>query len=139
MTVIDGVTNGAITTIPVGRSPCDFCHNPAQNRVYTANYDGFSISVLRDSMPGIEEGFGLQALSSRPVPTVVRSVLLFEQADCEGRTATGELLDVSGRKALDLGPGANDVRALAPGVYFVRQASGMMREASGVIKVVVTR
>jgi len=30
------------------------------------------------------------------------------------------LTDVSGRKVMDLEPGANDVRALAPGVYFLR-------------------
>jgi hypothetical protein len=29
-------------------------------------------------------------------------------------------LDVSGRKVLDLQPGANDVGYLAPGVYFIR-------------------
>ena len=33
-----------------------------------------------------------------------------------------ELLDITGRKVLDLEPGVNDVRALAPGVYFVRHA-----------------
>jgi hypothetical protein len=49
------------------------------------------------------------------------------------------LLDVSGRKVLELLPGANDVRALAPGVYFVRQASSVMRDASGVTKVIITR
>jgi len=31
------------------------------------------------------------------------------------------LLDIAGRKVMNLVPGANDVRALAPGVYFVRQ------------------
>jgi hypothetical protein len=30
------------------------------------------------------------------------------------------LLDISGRKMLDLRPGPNDVGRLAPGVYFVR-------------------
>jgi hypothetical protein len=49
------------------------------------------------------------------------------------------LLDVSGRKVLDLRPGPNDVRALSPGVYFVREATGVKREASCVTKVVVTR
>jgi hypothetical protein len=49
------------------------------------------------------------------------------------------LLDASGRKVMDLRPGPNDVSRLAPGVYFVRQASGVEREASGVNKVVVTR
>jgi hypothetical protein len=35
------------------------------------------------------------------------------------------LLDISGRKVLDLRPGANNVGRLAPGVYFVcrRQAT----------------
>jgi len=49
------------------------------------------------------------------------------------------LLDATGRKVLDLAPGVNDVRALAPGVYFVRQATGVKREPSSVTKVVVTR
>jgi hypothetical protein len=33
---------------------------------------------------------------------------------------TAQLLDVSGRKALDLRPGTNDVSRLAPGVYFIQ-------------------
>jgi len=40
---------------------------------------------------------------------------------------------------LVLHAGANDVRSLAPGVYFVRLASDVMREASSVYKVVVQR
>ena len=43
------------------------------------------------------------------------------------------LLDISGRKVLELQPGANDVRGLAPGVYFVRS------EPSAVTKVVIQR
>jgi len=49
-------------------------------------------------------------------------------------------LDISGRSVLDLRPGANDVWALAPGVYFVRevpQAAGHQPHA--VRKVVVAR
>jgi YVTN family beta-propeller protein len=60
------------------------------------------------------------------------------------------LLDVSGRKAMDLRSGANDVRALAPGVYFVVTPSpfssppegervGVRRHPASVTKVVVTR
>jgi len=45
------------------------------------------------------------------------------------------LLDVSGRKVLELHPGANDVRALAPGVYFVREAQAQA-QAQAVRKVV---
>ena len=50
------------------------------------------------------------------------------------------LLDITGRKVLDLRPGANDVRALAPGVYFLReepQASSFKPQT--VRKIVVTR
>jgi hypothetical protein len=35
------------------------------------------------------------------------------------------LLDIAGRKVLDLHPGPNDVSQLAPGVYFVRGAPGV--------------
>ena len=69
--------------------------------------------------------------------TIIRSVLCLP-AKGEGRMANSELLDISGRKVLDLHPGPNDVRALAPGVYFVRekpQATSLKPQA--VRKVVV--
>jgi hypothetical protein len=44
------------------------------------------------------------------------------------------LLDATGRKVLDLLPGANDVRVLAPGVYFVRDV-----QAKAIRKVMITR
>jgi hypothetical protein len=47
------------------------------------------------------------------------------------------LLDISGRKVLDLHAGANDVSRLAPGVYLVRSATG--DERSVVSKVVIMR
>jgi len=46
-----------------------------------------------------------------------------------------ELLDAAGRRVMDLGPGANDVHALAPGVYFVREAQA---QAQAIQKVVLT-
>jgi hypothetical protein len=68
-------------------------------------------------------------------PTIVRGVLFLPSSLL---TANSSLLSIDGRKVLDLHPGANDVRSLAPGVYFLRQASSMMRDASSVIKVVIT-
>jgi hypothetical protein len=41
-------------------------------------------------------------------------------------------------KVMNLHTGANDVSRLSPGVYFVRQASGVKRETSSVTKVVLT-
>jgi hypothetical protein len=52
--------------------------------------------------------------------TFINGVLVLEPANGAGRPATGALLDISGRKVMDLQAGANDVRALAPGVYFCR-------------------
>ena len=51
------------------------------------------------------------------------------------------LLSIHGRQVLDLRPGPNDVRHLAPGVYFVREQSAFSSQhtATNVRKVVVTR
>ena len=69
--------------------------------------------------PGsIEESHEPMVHGSRPRATVVRGVLYLDTRPSSS-PSTSCLLDVSGRKMLDLKPGANDVRALAPGVYFV--------------------
>jgi YVTN family beta-propeller protein len=53
--VIDGATDSVITTIAVGNNPCSFTRNPVENRIYVANYNSISVSVIRDSLIGIEE------------------------------------------------------------------------------------
>jgi hypothetical protein len=73
--------------------------------------------------------------------TVVRGVLLLDGDFSRTRTIPkAALLDITGRKVLDLEPGANNVSGIAPGVYFVRvdrQTASRMSHASQ--KVVVTR
>jgi len=81
----------------------------------------------------VEDGMRPALSFSPPPATVIRNVLLLP-AKGEWRKATGVLLDASGRKVLCLHPGANDVRALAPGVYFVKDA-----QAQAIRKVVITR
>jgi hypothetical protein len=49
------------------------------------------------------------------------------------------LLDISGRKVLDLKPGPNDVSSLAPGVYFVSRVSLVRSGGSGVTRVTIAR
>jgi hypothetical protein len=71
-------------------------------------------------------------------PTIVRRVLRIEDRG----PVTGDraaLMDVSGRKAMNLHAGANDVRHLAPGVYFVRDEGQRTRDVGRTRKVVVTR
>ena len=84
------------------------------------------------------------AITAQPSATVIRGVLFLPKMGTvpEGTVPTfgPSLLDASGRKVMDLHSGANDVRALAPGVYFVRSGpSAVSREPSAVTKVVVTR
>jgi len=118
---------------------------PAHRRVYVggwANWGTTSIPVVRTDPPGIEEGIGLKVPSFKPVATVIRGVLSLPRdmtglSDSTGRVPRSLLLDISGRKVMDLKPGANDVRALAPGVYFVRQAQAQA-QAQAVRKIVLT-
>jgi len=67
---------------------------------------------------------------------VVRGVLLLTEASSH-KPQAASLMDVSGRRVMDLHSGANDVRALAPGVYFVRGAQARA-QAQVVRKIVLT-
>jgi hypothetical protein len=93
-----------------------------------------------DSMAGVAESHKPQATSSRAGTSVVRGVL-FLPDDRGPRTGDrAALLDVAGRKALELKPGANDVSRLSPGVYFIkkpRTEDGRLRIETH--KVVLTR
>ena len=90
--------------------------------------------------PGIEESPGPQATSHKLEPTIIRGVFDLQPAIYNLQSEI-VLLSVDGRKVLDLHPGANDVRALASGVYFVTQQGswGQGFEDPRVTKVVVTK
>jgi hypothetical protein len=88
---------------------------------------------------GVEECPAPQAASRKPDATVVRGTLFLPRDMTElpgdsDRVPRPALLDVSGRRALGLHPGANDVSSLAPGVYFVSEA-----QAQAVRKVIIQR
>jgi len=132
VTVIDGATDSVVATITVGAGPRGFCMNPAQDRVYVANSSSSSISVIHTSPPGIEESFRLAVPNSKPAATVVRGVLFLPRSTSQ--SASTSLLDVSGREVMTLRLGENDVRALCPGVYFVKFTS-----RAGTRKVIIAR
>ena len=113
------------------------CLNPVQNRIYVANYESSTISVIRDSMSGIEENPKSQA-SSRKLAATVVSGAIWLAPTTSPKPHAASLLDISGRNVLDLKPGANDVRALPPGVYFVREPQAQA-QTQALRKVVVTR
>ncbi len=88
---------------------------------------------------GAEESPKPQTSSFKLAATIIRGVLVLQEAKGEKREARSELRDIAGRKVLDLHSGPNDVRALAPGVYFVREAQAQAQaQAVGCQKVVLT-
>jgi hypothetical protein len=124
VTVIDCASDRVIKTIHLtGETPepCAFTWNPVQNRIYVADKEQGKVAVLRDSMTGVEEGRppSVPGPASYVGPTVVRNVLhLLEASGLEPQAAS--LLDIAGRAVLSLKPGANDVRHLPAGAYFIR-------------------
>jgi hypothetical protein len=103
-----------------------------------------------DPMPGVAEGtMNEERGTMKGGATIVRSVLWLTPTSSRlsacglaqaGKPQAASLLNAAGRKVMDLQPGANDVRHLAGGVYFVReepQASSHKPQA--VRKVVVMR
>jgi len=92
---------------------------------------------LRDVNVGIQEATYDERGTTNSCPTIVRGVLLMgQQPAADGLRP--ELVDAAGRKAMELGPGANDVSRLAPGVYFVHEAQARA-QAHAVRKVMITR
>jgi YVTN family beta-propeller protein len=138
--VIDCVNDLVIARIPVGLTPHAIAWNPVQNRTYVINTWSGSISVLRDSFP---EGIGADAVpsaKSKPLATVIRGALFLPPASGVERLASSVLLDISGRRVLDLHAGANDVSNLAPGVYFVRESRAQAQaQAVSCYKVVIAK
>lgn len=74
--------------------------------------------VIGDNPVAVVEGVRARPLPVPSLPTVVRSVLLVPQG-----SDASELVDATGRRALILRPGANDLGELRDGIYFVRGGS----------------
>jgi hypothetical protein len=90
--------------------------------------------------PGVQEPSNGEVRRMNRLPTVVRGVLELEVGSRQHTAYRAELLDISGRKVLDLRPGPNDVSRLAPGVYFILgEGSRGQGLAGSSRKVIVTR
>jgi YVTN family beta-propeller protein len=119
VTVIDCATLQADTTIAVGQGPVAVGYNPVNGRIYVVNQDDASVSVLREGAGALAEERPAPGAERRtPRASLVHGMLRL----LDGCTQP-VLFDISGRKAMSLKPGPNDVSQLAPGVYFVRRAA----------------
>lgn len=109
--------------------------DPSAMPLPTYHYDKQRTGWYRLRPIAVEENPQQPAVGIAPIATFARGVLFLPGA------AGACLSDISGRKAMELRPGANDVRHLAPGVYFLlRERSASSEEYSGSVqKVVITR
>jgi YVTN family beta-propeller protein len=139
VSVIDCSTNTVVATFPAYYTPVAVL-TTLYGRTYVACTNGSSVVVIADSPAvGIEESFKPQAPSHKPQATVVHGVLWLQWDRTQNTGHRAELLDASGRNVLALKAGANDVRGLAPGVYFIREPSAAGGERLAVQKVVIAR
>lgn len=92
-----------------------------------SNAQGFDyVTIKYVQEPGVEETTSVGRGTMNVGPTIVRGVLrIGDRGQKTGDRA--ELLDATGHRVLELHPGENDVRRLAPGVYFARDASSVRR------------
>jgi YVTN family beta-propeller protein len=124
MRVYDTQTDSLVAECPIPFEAISVTPNPEQGCIYVGCED--AILVYSDVPPGVEETMNDERGVMNREASVVRGVLVFNEPGTRSGLSDNPvmsraaLLDASGRKVMDLRPGANDVRALAPGVYFIR-------------------
>jgi len=116
--------NPTLTTQGLTRNVCWWQSNRSGN--WDIWYSYFYVN-------GMEEKRHPSTRARQLGPTVVRGVLFLAEATSL-KPQAASLLDIAGREVLELQTGPNDVRALAPGVYFVR-----LGQTSPATKIVVHR
>jgi hypothetical protein len=112
---------------------------------YAETLSGINLVFRPNAVTESRPAFGrLTVGGGRQSATVVQGVLWLPQASSLKPRASSRLMDIAGRRVLDLEPGANDVSRLAPGVYFVWSATtpslpAMSETLHSTYKVVVMR
>jgi hypothetical protein len=91
-----------------------------------------AILVFPDVPPGVEETPNARLRATKPGPTVVRGVLFLPKSTSSSASPSW-LLDASGRRVLNLSPGANNIQTIPGGVYF---ACGRLRASNSELQTV---
>jgi len=122
--------NTFITEAVSGRLFEVTCNGQVVWQRMTSAWNGRAIKYPRDFATGVVEE-SQEPTAKRQGSTVVRGVLwlarVLEVGSRQHTAYRAELLDISGRKVMELQVGPNDVRHLAPGVYFVCDGARTMR------------
>jgi hypothetical protein len=105
------------TNVDTGPTRCSYYGSPG---AWTADNAGeLSYFAFVTELPSaVAEGHWLGRPARPGIPSVACGVLRLPQ------DVTATLIDICGRRVMDLRPGANAVHFLAPGIYLVRPGSG---------------
>jgi DNA-binding beta-propeller fold protein YncE len=109
--VFDCEVDTVTAWLPIGYTDHSSWASPYR-RMYVADRDDSRVWVIRDSTTVGIVGEP-KVRRERATQTVVRGTLPYRGAE------EAALVDITGRKVMDLKPGENDVRSVAPGVYFI--------------------
>ncbi|MGC9111117.1 MAG: hypothetical protein ACP5JB_04555 [candidate division WOR-3 bacterium] len=120
LTLIDADNGNIINTVNTPFALWSPVLNQSRHRFYVLDPKLTGIAVFTMPVPAIAEPAS-PAPETLRLPRMVRDRL---NIPATGTTATGTLLDITGRRVLKLLPGENDLRPLAPGVYFIKLNSG---------------
>jgi len=136
LTAIDCHTDSVVAVFDVFEAPRWPVFDGEHRRLFVPDQRGSSVIFIRDTTEAaVAEVRAGRRVSDRA--SIVRGCLRLPDADI--RHSTFALLNSVGRRVMELAPGDNDVRGLAPGVYFVREEGPRVRGAEGsrVRKVVI--
>ncbi len=98
----------------------------------TGSGTGTDYATISYPTGGMEESPKSEVRSAKHRPTIVRGALGHNPKSEDGfRLCPAALLDAAGRRVMELHAGLNDLRHLAPGVYFVRSGAGARRVVVG--------
>jgi len=132
--VLDGTTDSVLARFTISQ-PGKMAWDARRGRVYVGSGTNL-VTVIRDTTTGLADA-GLSVATRGSLATVVSNVLWVPMASGSPlRTAKGRravLLDAAGQRVTELQPGANDVRRIVPGVYFLQSVPAAVR------KIVVAR
>jgi hypothetical protein len=132
--------------VKLGLIAVDLVCNPIDRRVYMSGLDDSCVYVIRDELVGVAEPPRPASRSPefRIWPNPARDCLHVGGAEGQSGDARARpigLFAATGRKVAELVSGANDIRQLSPGVYFVRERNSGGRSPGNAAgrKIVITR
>lgn len=120
------------TGAPFQRNPTNFV--VATQQIFrSTSLPSHLVLPVYPELPGITEQ-KLQTVDSKSLTTTILCGVLQLPMSSVEHSASSILLDITGRKIMDLHSGANDIRHLAPGIYYIRNETNKK-----ITKIIITK